>query len=218
MSRTWLAGTLLLAGCATSGTPSPSGEPPGEPAPAEAPARDTATQELVPAGYGTLHQDEVTVSLREGPLLLKVTPLAEAVTRLTAPDTYDRLRAVAASRGAEAERAAMRPSPSLWLVSFFSYEPDVTYQPEDLRIAQQAQLFRPLAIVPMTSGWGRQRLRQQDTQSAVYAFEGAIDLEIPFTVQYGTQRSEEWGDIIRRIEVERAKVRSRAGTGGGAER
>ena len=46
---------------------------------------------LVPAGYGTLIQDHFTLTLESGPLRVKVTPLAESVIRLAAPDTYERL-------------------------------------------------------------------------------------------------------------------------------
>jgi len=41
-------------------------------------------------------------------------------------------------------------APQLFLVSFFSYEPDVSFQPEDLQLSYQGRLLRPLAIVPVT--------------------------------------------------------------------
>lgn len=75
----------------------------GEAVAQEAPAREDAASDpeirqeaLVPAGFGTLKQDQFTVSLRSGPLLLKVTPLDESVIRLSAPDTYQKLHSLAA--------------------------------------------------------------------------------------------------------------------------
>jgi hypothetical protein len=64
-------------------------------------------------------------------------------------------------------------------VSFFSYQPDTAFQPEDVQLLHQGQLLRPLAIFPITSGWGSQRLQQQDNQSALYAFESPIDYDQP---------------------------------------
>jgi hypothetical protein len=177
-----------------------------EPVPIRVAGADTAT--LVPAGYGTLRQDDATVSLRSGPVLAKVTPLREAVIRLLAPDTYTRLHALRESRSAEADRTGVRV-PELFLVSFFSYEPDVTFQPEDLQLFHQSRLLRPVAIVPVTSGWGQQRLAQQETQTALYIYEGPIEYDQLMTVRYGQVESDEWRQVLLRLETERAKVLSR---------
>jgi hypothetical protein len=168
----------------------------------------TDARPLVPAGYGTLRQDDVTMSIRAGPLLVKLTPLDEATIRLLASDTYARLRSLRESRLEEASRQASR-EPELFLVSFFSYQPDVTYQPEDLQLLHQARLLRAASILPITTGWGRQRLAQQETQMAVYAFEGPIDYQQMMTARYGTIENEEWRQIITRLETERAKIQSR---------
>lgn len=166
---------------------------------------------LPPVGYGTLRQEAFTVTLRSRELLVKVTPLGEAVIRLAAPDTYGRLHALADSRRLRAARSAGRATVEPFLVSFFSYEPDVTFQPRDINLEHQGRLLRPLAIVPITPGWGRQRLRQQEAQSAVYGFDADIDLALPMTVRYGSERSDAWNDVIPRLETEYARVRSQAG-------
>lgn len=164
---------------------------------------------LIPAGLGTLRQDEVTVQIRSGALLIKATPLDEGVIRLLAPDTYDRLHALADSRRAEAARQANAETPELFLVSFFSYQPDVAFQPEDLQITYQGRIMRAAAILPVTGGFGRQRLAQQESQSAIYAFDERIDYAQPFVVRYGFDQSDEWLRILPKLEVERAKVRAR---------
>jgi hypothetical protein len=204
--RTAAVAALLAGGCAAA----PAGEP-GAPPPAPRPAGDAARDQqtdLVPPGYGTLRQDDVTPSLRSGPLLIKVTPLSEAVIRLLAPDTYDRLHALAENRRAEAAQAAFS-SPEMFLVSFFSYEQDVAFTPEDLQLTHQGRLMRATRFLPVTGGFGRQRLAQQENQSAIYVFDERIDYEQPITVRYGLLESVEWTQIIPELEVERAKVRAR---------
>jgi hypothetical protein len=167
-----------------------------------------APQSMVPAGYGTLRQDDATVSLRAGEVLVKLTPLDEATIRLLAPDTYTRLNALRESRREEAERRVLR-SPELFLVSFFSHDADVAFQPEDIQLLHQARLLRPSAILPVSSGWGRQRLAQQETQMAVYVFEGPIEYDQPVVVRYGVEESDEWRRIVQRLEAERARVQAR---------
>jgi hypothetical protein len=181
---------------------------------AQAPAPDRAeaeqAQAQIPAGYGRLKQDEASIRLRTGPLLLKVTPLAASVIRLTAPDPYTRLHGLATTRREEAASKTRESDPSLFLVSFFSYDKDVTYQPEDVWLFQQGRLMQPLALLPVTPEWGRQQLQQQGLQFAVYAYEGGIDLEIPLSLEYEGVRSDSWESTIRTLQEERARVRSRA--------
>jgi hypothetical protein len=168
----------------------------------------TTADTLLPAGFGTLRQDEITVSIRSSALLVKVTPLDEALIRLLAPDTYDRLSSLRRSRSEEASRTMMR-EPELFLVSFFSYQPNTSFQPEDLQIVYQSRLLRPSTIIPLTTNWGRQRLDQQETQAAIYAFDAEIDFAQVLTVRYGAEQSEEWRQILTRLENERGQIRSR---------
>jgi hypothetical protein len=88
----------------------------------------------------------------------------------------------------------------------------VAFTPEDLQLMHQGRMLRPRAILPMVpAGWGKQRLGQQEAQMAVYAFDAAIDLNQPLVVRYGTEQSDAWSAVIRKLEEERAKVRARAG-------
>lgn len=203
-----LLSTMLLSACSNAPVPMPAPSP----APPVSPLPVISVQKpLIPAGYGTLKQDEFTIPLRSGALLIKVTPLSEFVTRTAAPDTYARLHALHDARKPEAQRAIGPTTPvELFLVTLFSYEPNVNYQPENLQITHQGRQMRPSAIIPLTSSWGKQQLQQQQTQSAVYAFAGAIDYELPISVRYGLEQSEEWTRIIPRIQLESEKVKSRA--------
>jgi len=188
------------AGCGGVGTPASGGQPRG-------PAGERV---LVPAGYGTMIQDEFTLTLESGALQLKVTPLAESVIRLAAPDTYERLTGLARSSGAALRSPTGRP-PTLFLVSLFSRDPTVRYEPESLHILNRGLRYRPEAIHAITPGWGGQRLRQEETQIAVYAFDSGIDLEISLTVEYEGARNTSWEGILTRLELERVRVQGRTG-------
>jgi hypothetical protein len=200
---------LLACGCSSAGATLKTAQdtaPPSAVASTDS-ARNAGTE--VPPGFGTLRQDEVSPALRTGPLLIKVTPLDEAVIRLTAPDTYNRLHALAQNRLIEARRMSGSHDVTMFYVTFFSYSPAVAYQPQDVQLSYQGRILNPAAIMPVTPGWGKQQLDQQQTESAVYVFTTPIDTTLPLTVRYGMQQNDDWTSIIHKLEVERAKVLSR---------
>ena len=205
------ATAFLLTGTAACAPAAPEGGSGAGPFPGGGPATAVPQEDLlVPPGYGTLRLDEVSLLLRSGDLEVRVTPLAESVTRLAASDIYERLSAAARSAGARGAPAGS----ALFLVSFFSDRPDVPFQPEDLQLVSQGRLLRAAQILPTTPGWTRQRLNQQEQQSAVYVFEGPVELEQgSVMVRYGAGQSEDWGRKLPGLQEERAKVRARAGGG-----
>lgn len=201
----WLASLVVLCACAKPG----NSQTPAIPAQASQDAQDSTRKALVQPGFGTLKQDEFTMGIRSGPLLVKVTPLDEHVIRLAAPDTYNRLHALAESRRADAISRTNARDPELFLVSFFSYQPDVTFQPEDLQIDYNGKLLRAALILPLTATWGKERMGQQETQAAIYIFTEEIDYEQPLTVNYGDGRNTEWQKVITKLQLERGKITSR---------
>jgi hypothetical protein len=164
---------------------------------------------LPPPGFGTLRQDEVTVTLSSGQLEVKVTPLAESVIRVTAPDTYRRLSGLASLHFPEAVRQTGISRPILFLVSFFSEEPETAFVPEELQIISRGMRLRAGAILPVTPGWGQRRLAQRATEMAVYAFAERADLESDLVVAYGLVESGAWNAILPRVQAERARARAR---------
>ena len=97
----------------------------------------------------------------------------------------------------------------LFLVSFFSHDPDVPFTPEDVQILHRGALLRPSSIRPLTNGFGRQRLQQQETQSALYAFDETFNYDLPWVVRYGLDESAtDWLTIQQKLERERARVRA----------
>lgn len=196
--------TAVLFGCAPANTV--PAETTGGATPTPEQTREQA--DPIPAGMGTLHQDQFTLQMRDGDLLIKVTPLEESVIRLAAPDTYQRLRAMAESRTAQARDAVFSGEPELVLVSFFSYAPETDYRPDDILLLHQGRQMRPVTILPVTSGWGRGRLQQREIQNAIYVFDRDIDYGQPMTARYGHVESNDWSAIIPVLDRERARIRT----------
>lgn len=191
---------LALSGCVVASTSGTGREGPG------------AVEVLPPPGYGTLRQEAVSLTLVSRGLQLMVTPLDESVTRVTAPDTYRRLSGLA---GVYA-RSVSGPS-TLFLVSFFSEEPAVRFVPEEVQLISHGVRVRPGEISPVTPTWGERRLRQRETETAVYRFDGDVDLESDLVLVYGLEQTSQWAGILPRIRAERARARARAGPGLGAK-
>lgn len=195
-----LAVVMAAVGCASAPQTTQAQTP--------AAPQDTAGK-TIPAGLGTLKQDEFTMGLRSEALLIKVTPLEEAIIRLAAPDTYNRLHALRESRIKDAKARTSSEGPQLFMVSFFSYQPDVTFQPEDLQIEHQGRALRAAAIMPLTPTWGKGRLGQQEIATAIYVFSEAFNYELPMVVRYGMYENGEWQRIIPKLQIERGKVTGR---------
>ena len=163
---------------------------------------------MVPPGHGTLKQDEISLSIRSGGVLVKLTPLDEGTIRMLAPDTYQRLNALRSAREQEAANAVPRAA-ELFMVSFFSYQPDMRFQPEDVQLMHQGRVLRPSSIMPLTSGWGQQELDQQETQTAVYVFEGPVEYDQAITLRYGMEENDGWRPISEKLQMERARILAR---------
>lgn len=187
---------LSCGACAAAGT-----------APAHTPAlppSSAATME--PTSAGTLRTEQITVEVRDGPVLLRITPLSDEVVRLTAPDTRRRLQAVAASQRQLLAADLLTPDDaSLFLVSFQSAEPDRVFEPEALAIESGLQRLRPLRILPLTAGWGEHRLRPLAAEAAVYVFDRPIPPMQPFAVHYGSHSSDAWRNVIPVLQAEQRK-------------
>ncbi len=180
------------------------------PAPA---VEDTTGLGAVPAGFGSLRQDDIAIRLEPQGLIVRAIPLDERIIRLLTPDSYRALRDLQESnrRAIEgiARRSGGRP-PELWYVSFYGLEENARFSPMDLVITSGGQDFRPLDVIPLSTGFGEQRLRQRETQSAVYVYSDGIDVDHPLTVTFQGLQSVIWEQLLQRIERERALVRARA--------
>jgi hypothetical protein len=172
--------------------------------------------DLPPAGYGTLRQEQVALSLQTDVVRIQIVPLDERVTRLLAQDTYASLHRLVESKAQEIADAAHRfgvSRPTPFLITFFGLQPDARFNPEDVTITSQNRLFRPFQILPLSPMWGGQQLNQRETATAVYLFEDGIRILDPLTVHYGAASSDRWEQALRELERERASVLARAAQG-----
>ena len=201
----------VFAGCGSGGasgsTQQPSPTTPG----------DTLRTSLIPAGYGTLRQDDISVRLQLPSLQVRAIPLDESVIRVLSPDSYRALHDLVESRRAEITARAARHGvrvPTLWYLSFFGLEqPEARFDPQSVVITGSGRDYRPLEIVPLTAGFNSQRIRSRETQSAIYLFDEGLDVSQPLAVTVDTVRVASWGATLRNVERERALVRSRATQG-----
>jgi len=177
---------------------------------------DTLDPNWIPAGFGTLRQDDIAlkVSPANG-LQVRAIPLDERIIRLLSPDSYRSLRELVASKDRELLAVKERnrlPSYSIWYVSFFAQEQGETrFSPQEFIINNTGRDFRPLDMLPITPGFGEYRLKQRDVQSALLIFDGQIDVNQPLSaLMESTPSVTDWNRVIQRIERERSLVRSRA--------
>lgn len=193
----------ILVAC--GGVPAPE-------SPAPPPTLVAQERPLPPAGYGTLRQDDIAVRIQTANLQMQLLPLDEEVLRLLATDAYRSLTALRDSRRAALEAAMERArvtDPRLMFVTIYGKQPQVRFDPQQLFIASGNVFFRPLEIVPLSLGWSEQRVSPREQASAIYLFEPAIRLFEPFDVQFEGTISRQWGQSVRRLEDERARVLAR---------
>jgi hypothetical protein len=174
---------------------------------------DTIGRANIPVGYGTLRQDDIAIRLELQGLIVRAIPLDETLIRLLTPDSYRALRDLQESNKqaiAAVTRRRGGQSPDLWYVSFYGVAPDVHFSPMELIITSSGRNFRALEVIPLSSGFGEQRLRQRETQSALYLYDEDVDLNQPLMVTFQDQQSASWEQILTRVERERALVRARA--------
>jgi hypothetical protein len=205
-----LAAIAATAACATATTGTPAAAQSGALAPI---SDDTIGRANIPVGFGTLRQDDIAIRIEMQGLIVRAIPLDESLIRLLTPDSYRALRDLQESNKqaiAAVTRRTGGRAPDLWYVSFYGVQPDVHFSPMELVITSSGRDFRALEILPLSAGFGEQRLSQRETQSAIYLFDEAIDLDQPLTVTFQNVRNDDWEQILTRIERERALVRARA--------
>jgi hypothetical protein len=208
--RAFLVGAVAALAACTSATTGTAVAQSGALAPI---TDDTIGRANIPVGFGTLRQDDIAIRIELQGLIVRAIPLDENLIRLLTPDSYRALRDLQESNKqaiAAVTRRTGGRAPDLWYVSFYGVQPDVHFSPMELVITSSGRDFRALEILPLSSGFGEQRLTQRETQSAIYLFDDAIDLDQPLTVTFQNVRNDDWEQILTRIERERALVRARA--------
>ena len=199
------------SGCAQS---APAAKPTTTPATPAIVSADTSGAGLVPAGFGSLRQEQISISLQLPDVIMRLTPLDESVIRTLSSDSYRALRELGESHRPAVARLAAQHGllrGNLWYVNFYGLARDARFSPLDLTVTSAGRDYRPLEVIPLSSGFGEQRLQPRETQTALYLFDDALDVNQPLVVSLGSQRSTSWSAILRdNIERERALIRSRA--------
>jgi len=205
-----LIAALATAGCASGNAAAQT------PVNSSSSAVDTLTARCGPPGFGSLKEDDITIRISLiGGLQVAATPLDECVIRVLSPDSYRVLRGRRISRQAAIDSVATRrrlQKYSLWSVMFYGIEQgEVRFSPLEFVIRNVGQDFRPIEVLGLTTGFSEYRLTQREQQRAILVFDGQIDLNQPLTaVIQSTASTTNWQDVMRRVEQERALVRSRA--------
>ncbi len=211
MRRT--AHVLLVAGMAACATLSGEHETvePGQEH--EVLLHDESASDLIPAGFGSMRQEDIAVRVLLPGVQVRLIPLDESVIRVLSPDSYRALRDLLEGNRAEITRVAGRygvRAPSLWYASFFGLQPEARFSPMEVVIGSSGRDYRPLDLVPLSAGFWQQRIRQREVQTAIYVFEEGINVNQPLVITVESVRNSSWSAILRAVERERALVRSRA--------
>ncbi len=174
---------------------------------------DESASDLIPAGFGSMRQEDVAVRVLLPGVQVRLIPLDESVIRVLSPDSYRALRDLLEGNRAEITRVASRygvRAPSLWYASFFGLQPESRFSPMEIVIGSTGRDYRPLDLVPLSAGFWQQRIRQREVQTAIYVFEEGINVNQPLVITVESVRNTSWSAILRAVERERALVRSRA--------
>lgn len=213
MRRIAIALTTVVAACASA--PSTGAAPATQPAvPAGHVVSDSMSSTLIPAGFGTVRQDSISIVLQPDGVRVLAIPLDESVIRVLASDSYRSLHATLDSKRQQImQRASMRGvrEPRVWYVRFFGLAPDARFVPTDFTVTSGGREYRPFDVIPLSPGFGTQRLQPREQQAALLLFEEGLDVSQPLVVTMGSQRNTDWETILlRTIDPERAAIRARA--------
>lgn len=172
-----------------------------------------ADPQMVPAGFGRLNQDELSLKWSVGDLEVRFLPLDERMLRLLATDGYRAMHDLRESRRARIDSIAKQngtAEPGVALVTFFAARAGQQYQPQDIALSVQNQEFRAIGIIPLSANFTSQQLPVRGQASALYVFEMPIPVTQEFTLSYQAARTDGWKDRVVTINRERDRVMLRA--------
>lgn len=199
--------------CASAACTGTTATPPQTSPPVEHPVQLPRDTMQLPVGFGTLRQEDIAVVLQPEGVHAEAFPLDESVLRTLAPDSYRTLHArLDASRAQIAQRASMRGirNPQVWFLRFYGLAPDARFVPTDITVSSAGREFRPFDVIPISAGFGTQRLQPRETQTGLLLFDEGLDVGQPLVVTMGSERNTDWDGILRRLDAERAAIRGRA--------
>ena len=211
-------GAALAIGAAACGAPPAGGavSPGSPPAPIATTIRstpDSTASALIPPGYGSLRQDDISIILQPNGVRVTAIPLEESIIRTLAPDSYRTLHSTLEARHDEiVRRGATRGvrNPKVWYVSFTGLVPDARFVPTDITASSGGREYRPIDVIGLTPGFSEQRVQPRETQRCLVLFDDQLDMSQSVTVSMGTERNTDWESRLQLLETARAEVRARA--------
>jgi hypothetical protein len=208
----WICCAALAA--AACGGQSPAS---GAPTPATRTSAAEAPAGLIQPGLGTLRQDDISIVLDANGVRISAIPLDEAVIRTLAPDSYRSLHLyIEENKQRIAQRASMHGirEPRVWFVRFSGLTPDARFVWNDITVTSGGRDYRPVDVVPLSTGFSEERLQPRDTQRGLLIFEEGVDPAQPLAVTIGASRNVDWDlgttGILRKLDTERASIRGRS--------
>jgi hypothetical protein len=206
-----LAAAAVLAACA--GMSGGAGEPPpGPESPTVRHLPDTAG--IIPAGFGSLHEDDLAIHVAHLGLSVRAIPLNEEFIRTLAPDSYRALSSVRSSHRAQLDSIAHRAglqSLNVWLVSFTSTQQgEARFSPTDVTLTNMGRDYPPLDVIGLSPAFGSHIVHQREVINALMAFDGSINLNQILTLRLETETGGDWQTVLSKVEGERARIRQRA--------
>jgi hypothetical protein len=169
--------------------------------------------DLPPAGYGRLNQNDLSLRLRSNELEVRFIPLDQRVLRLLAKDAYESLVGLVRSRRGSIDSVgnlAGISRPGLALVSYFALSDRARIDPQTLTVMVRNRVFQPLGIVPLSPRFSAQQLNVREQVSGIYLFEENLPVDDSFTISYSGLTSDDWQGKQRDLDQERARVAARA--------
>jgi hypothetical protein len=188
------AGILALAACALD-PPHPDALP------------GVQADALPPPGSGSLRQEEISLEMRPEGLRVEVTPLAEEVVRLAAPDSYERLLRLRRMLGTDAALAGE----TALLVTVQALRDGVVFDPAVLRFERNGRPLAPADLRPATGAASGGRLGAGETALVLVRLDGPFRLDDELRVEYGDARATGWRQHLPRFQDERRRMEGRAG-------
>ncbi|TVP79557.1 MAG: hypothetical protein EA352_00695 [Gemmatimonadales bacterium] len=208
---------LVLPACGLLFREAPEDDPNAVPGPNDVGARGELVTggeapDLIPSGAGRLSHSQISIVLQRGDLRMLVTPLDEGIIRTAAPDTWQRLNALAESYRTTAHlRPGADASDALFLVALHAETRSATFEPADVALTSQGVRHLPLDIQGLTPGWSRNRVDPRELEMAIYAFSSSLDPADGLELEYQEVRSRDWERRLPAILSEQARLMGRGG-------
>lgn len=173
------------------------------------------TTGVLPAGYGTLSIDDITLQMSTDQLDIRVVPLDERILRLAKPSVDSSMNQLIAQFQGKIQEAAARyglSTPGLALVTFYSRQPNARYSPEDFTILSPGREYRAMVMIPYSANFNNGQLDLRQRATAIYVFEELLPVETNFGIRYGVDAfPDAWSGIRLKLDREKARVIARSG-------